>query len=248
MIDPNGICQVLTKVHGINVSMFDDPFLIQSIEKRMQETYCDSTINYCGYLEKHRDEAKLLKDSLQVHHSTFFRDPLVCALLERTILPGLIHNRSKANHKEIRIWSAGCAAGQEAYSVAILLEELLSRANKKLKYRIFATDLDEAVLIEAQAGIYPASALSNVSLDRVQTWFDQREGRYLIKPTIKQHVAFSVFDLLGEEQTCPPSSIFGDFDLVFCSNVLIYYKPEYQEQILEKLGHCFFHSRVFDHR
>jgi chemotaxis protein methyltransferase CheR len=239
MMNLDEIQYVLKKVHDIDIGLFDESFLLKSIEKRMQETHCDSMVNYCSTLEKNHDEGKFLLDSLYVHYSSFFRDPLTYALLERMILPELIHKKVAANHKEIRIWSAGCAAGQEAYSVAILLEEQLSSFHPKVKYRIFATDLDETVLSEAQAGLYPASALSHVSLERVQNWFDHQKNCYRIKPTIKHNIDFSVFDLLGDEQTCPPSSIFGDFDLVFCSNVLIYYKPENQDQILEKLTHCF---------
>ena len=95
--------------------------------------------------------------------------------------------------------------------------------------------MDEAVLAEARAGVYPSSALGNVSHKRVGTWFKKRKDQYLIKPALRQHIDYSVFDLLEEEHTSPPSSIFGDFDLIFCSNVLIYYKPDYQDQILGKI-------------
>ena len=236
MMDINGIADVIDQTYGINISVYDAAFLTKSIGERMRATHTDSTVSYCGYLKKNSKEAKILLDSLNIHYSIFFRDPLAYAILERSILPGLIQNRDCEKQKEIRVWSAGCAAGQEAYSIAMLLEEQICSNHQKIKYRIFATDWDEAVLAEASAGVYPPSALGNVSHKRVGSWFNKKKDQYLIKPALRQHIDFSVFDLLGEEHTSPPSSIFGEFDLIFCSNVLIYYKPDYQGQILEKLS------------
>jgi len=237
MIDLNKVADGIDQTYGINISVYDAAFLTKSVEERMRATHTDSTISYCGYLKNNSKEAKILLESLNIHYSIFFRDPLAFAILERSILPGLIQNRDCEKQKEIRVWSAGCAAGQVAYSIAMLLEEQICSNHQKVKYRIFATDWDEAILTEARAGVYPPSALGNVSHKRVSTWFNKGKDHYIIKPALRQHIDFSVFDLLGEEQTSPPSSIFGNFDLVFCSNVLIYYKPDFQSQILEKLSH-----------
>jgi len=162
------IASILMQVHGIQVAMLDDAFLAKSIEKRMQAIDCDSFDSYCSDLEKNHDEGKALRKCLRIHYSVFFRDPLIFALLERVILPMIMSNKTAGNHKELRIWSAGCAAGQEAYSIAMLLEEKKFGIYQKMKYRIFATDLDEAVLAKARSGVFSASALRNVSLDSAQ--------------------------------------------------------------------------------
>ncbi len=237
-MDFTQITQFFRQVYELELDMYDQSFLEKSIEKRMQETRCDSPEAYYAYLEQNQGEGDILHHSLHVHYSEFFRDPLTFALLERVILPELIQRKQTDKRNGIRIWSAGCAAGQEAYSIAILLEEAISNMVQGPNYRIFATDQDEPLLDEAHLGYYPADALSNVSLKRAQTWFFKQDENYAIKPSIRQHLDFSVFDLLQDRRSCPPASIFGDFDLVFCCNVLIYYRPEYRALILDKFTHC----------
>ncbi len=230
--------QVLTQVHGLDISMYDESFLVSSIEKRIQEKQFDSFEDYGVYLEYNPEESKNFSESLQIHFSKFFRDPLTFALLDKMIIPELIQKKITNQQKEIRVWSAGCAAGQEAYSIAILLEEMITSTNPGLNYRIFATDLDENVLNEARLGCYHADALNNVSLKRVQTWFTRQGESYVIQPALKQHVDFSIFDLVLEERSCPAVSIFGEFDLVFCCNLLIYYQTPNRKLILDKFSRC----------
>lgn len=238
MVNLSQLMQTLKQDLGMDFSMVDGTFLRNSIEKRMQETDCCSAEDYGICLQQNQNEGKLLSDSLHIHVSEFFRNPLTFAVLERLILPELMQKKKAGRRKEIRIWSAGCAAGQEAYSIAILLEEMLANAPHGLNYRIFATDLDETPLAEARLGHYAAATLSNLSLKRAQTWFTRQGESYVVQPSIRQHVDFSIFDLLEEGRGSPPASIFGDFDLVFCCNLLIYYRPEYRGLILDKFAHC----------
>ena len=144
----------------------------------------------------------------------------------------------RRRRKELRIWSAACAGGQEAYSLAILLEELKNGDSEKFNYRIFATDQDEAQVNEARKGEYPAAALNNLSLKRANQWFIRHGEKYTVKPGLKENMEFSVFDLFSENLSSPPGSIFGDFDLVFCANLLFYYKDKYRKTILDKTGNC----------
>lgn len=230
--------QMLKQLHGLDISMYEAAFLERSLEKRMQATGCDSPEDYCAWLEHNPAEGKILQNSLQNHTSQFFRAPLTFAVLEGMFLPELIHKKKKDKRSEIRIWSAGCAAGQEAYSLAILLEEALGNPHPGLTYRIFATDLDETRLDEARVGYYTAEALGNLSLKRLQTWFTRQAEGYRIKPALHKNINFSLFDLTQEERVCPADSIFGDFDLVVCCNVLIYYQPKSRNLMLDKFAHC----------
>jgi chemotaxis methyl-accepting protein methylase len=148
--------------------------------------------------------------------------------------PSPTHSRTRK--RELRIWSAACAAGQEAYSLAILLEELKSDYGNRFSYRIFATDQDESQVNAARNGQYHAVALNNLSLKRVGQWFTRKGETYTVKAELKKNMDFSVFDLFSENLSSPPGSIFGDFDLVFCANLLFYYKKEYRKIILEKTG------------
>jgi len=111
------ITELILQSSGIDLDKYDDSFLNKSIQKGVTETHCDSVGKYCSFLEQNIDERDYFIDSLQISYSEFFRNSLTFAVLERIILPSLIHNK---NSKEIRIWSSACALGQEAYSLAKL--------------------------------------------------------------------------------------------------------------------------------
>ncbi len=228
------INNVLSLLSEIDVSKYDESFLNTSLQKRINETLCGSEENYFSYLEENKMEAANFVDSLHISYSSFFRNQLTFSVLERIILPSLIQKKKDNKRKEIRIWSAACAAGQEVYSLAMLLEEFKNCDNEKLNYRIFAADQNEAQLIEARNGIYDAHALNNINLKRVNEWFIKNGAAYSVKPELKKNITFSVFDLFNEHLSCPPESIFGDFDLVICANLLFYYKPEFRKIILKK--------------
>jgi len=230
---------------GIDVSRYDATFLNKSFQKRMMETQCESEDAYCQLLEQHKNEVALFADSLHNSYSEFFRNPLTFAVLERIILPALFQKKKHTTNKEIRIWSAACAGGQEAYSIAMLLEELKNGNDEKLHYRIFATDQSEAQVNGARKGIYAAAELNNLNMKRVNKWFSKHAETYSIKPELKAHIDFSVFDLFSEQLSAPPASIFGDFDLVVCANLLFYYTPKFQKMIVEKTGNCLANNAYF---
>ena len=189
---------------------------------------------YCAFLEQSDRERTVFIDSLQISYSEFFRNPLTFAVLERIILPAIVLKKRNSARKEVRIWSVACAGGQEAYSLAILLEELRYGDTNEFSYRIFATDQSEAQVNEALKGVYISEALQNVSLKRAGEWFTREGDTYMVKPALKEHIEFSVFDLFNEQLCCPPASIFGDFDLIVCANFLFYYKNAYRNTLLKK--------------
>lgn len=232
------IIEVMSQKHGMDISMYNGSFLERSFEKRLSATGSNSSGAYLLHLSDDRNEAGTLLHSLSVSYSEFFRNPLTFALLEQMILPRLVEEMEKAGGTEIRIWSAACAAGQEAYSVAILLEELALTRGKAIPYRIFATDICERELVEAREGIYDVAAVKNVRLRHLSDCFSRRGETYAVAPRLRERVDFSLYDLLDGESTCPPACIFGDFDLIFCSNVLFYYRPELQQAILKKMQQC----------
>jgi len=229
---------VFLQSQGIDISRYDATFLNKSLQKRITETHCESEDAYCHFLEQNNNEGDLFADSLHNSYSEFFRNPLTFSVLERIILPSLLLKKNSSQNKEIRIWSAACANGQEAYSLAMLMEELKKGKDKKMNYRMFATDQCEAQVNEARKGIYSAAALNNLNMKRVNQWFIKHVDTYTVKPELKEHIDFSMFDLFSVHLSVPPASIFGDFDLVVCANLLFYYKPEFQKVIVEKTGNC----------
>ena len=239
------IANLLKSLYDIDVSRYDVNFLNKSFNKRMAEVHCSKAEEYCTLLEQNKNEGQIFLDSLQISYSEFFRNSLTFSVLERIILPSIILNKKKNKYKEIRVWSAACASGQESYSLAMLFEELRNAGNSNFNYRIFATDSSDSQVIEATKGQYSAEAINNLTLKRIKLWFTNHlpAGRpgadtYTIKPELKEHIDFSVFDLFSGQFSSPPGSIFGDFDLVVCANLLFYYKPEYRKIILEKTTGC----------
>jgi chemotaxis methyl-accepting protein methylase len=232
------IVQIMGGVHGLDVAAYDPSFLMTSIKKRGLSNHGDTLRAYGERLTRDRAEAEALFASLSICHSEFFRDPLTLALLEALILSALVEKRKRCGEGEIRVWSAACAAGQEAYSVAILLDDLANAFQSEVPYRIFATDVSEASLATGREGRYPADALQNVPLKYVERCFTRRGDVYEVVARLKDRVDFSYFDLISAPMACPPVSIFGDFDLAFCSNLLLYYREETRRTILKKIYEC----------
>ncbi len=226
---------VMNRVHGIDLSCYDDSVLSRSLETRCTETSSVTVDDYCKYLSGHREEADALSRSLQNSHSEFFRNPLTFALLESLVLPSLLKERQGTKGGSIRIWSAGCAAGEEAYSIAILLDKQVTASEQPVSYQIFATDISEDELARAKSGVYDVAKVQNVRLKHLYTYFHSCGDTYTVIPRLRDHIDFSRYNLLDKHSTSPPTSIYGNFDLIICANVLFYYRPEARQSILDKL-------------
>jgi len=229
------ITKVLSQTHGIDVSIYDETFLLNSIKKRYSENQFEKEKEYVALLQNDKMETAILINSLQNNYSIFFRNSLTFSVLEKIIFPSIIQNIKTNKKKEIRIWSAACAGGHEAYSISILLNELNNDDKEKFNYRIFATDKIDKNIAISQSGKYEMCDLKNVSLNRLENWFTKKSDSYFVKPTLKKNIEFSEFDLLDKESQSPSASIFGDFDVIICANLLFYYKEEYRKIILHKL-------------
>ena len=227
-----------TGLNSTDISRYDEQFLRTTLQKRFQEIQCANTDDYLEVIKHNTEEVSFFLKSLQIGYSEFFRNSLTFSILEKIILPSLIQKKKVSKRKEIRIWSAACSGGQESYSLAMVMEELKNGDAEKYSYRIFATDQNEALVNEARKGNYSEKALNNLSLKRVNQWFTKRGDSYTVKQELKNNIDFSVFDLFNGLFSCPPASIFGDFDIVVCANLLFYYKDEYRQAILEKTGNC----------
>jgi chemotaxis protein methyltransferase CheR len=230
--------KIMKQFYRFEISKYNDDFLNRVLEKRVIQSNEPSFESYCKRLIDDRLEAERFINSLQITYSEFFRNPLTFSCLEQIILPALIEKKKKEGQKEIRIWVAACASGQEAYSVAMLCDELQNNANHNISFRIFASDINPVEIESATKGSYPISMLGNVSLKRLKKYFHKAGDHYKIIPKLKELIDFSHFDLLNEQSGCPPSSIFGNFDILFCVNLLYYYKPEYQKKILKRFHQC----------
>jgi chemotaxis methyl-accepting protein methylase len=229
---------ILLQRHGIDVSNYDKDFLEKSFQKSMGKMIHPSIENYLTLLRQNPEEAAAFAASLQVNYSKFFRNPLTFSVLEKMILPSLLRRNMEKKNNMLRFWSAACAAGQEAYSLAMLLEELNANAEHKSRYMIFATDINETSLKLAANGTYTVEELQDLILERAGRWFHEQGNTYVINPDLKKNINFSVFNLADDRWSSPPASIFGKFDLVFCANLLFYYKESCRTAIIEKISNC----------
>jgi chemotaxis protein methyltransferase CheR len=218
-----------------DLSVYNDTFLRNTINSRRVELGIETNLGYLNYLENVPDEPSRLFSQLRNSYSEFFRNSLTFSLLEQAVIPKLFDEKAKNNSGEIRAWSAGCSAGQEAYSLAILCEEFKINRMQELNCRIFATDNSVKEIELARKGVFDFKSVKNTKLGFIEKYFLRNENEFQLIETMRQQVDFSQYDLLEQGSNSPPASIWGDFDLIMCCNVLFYYKPECQQIILKKI-------------
>ena len=213
--------RVLDKT-GFNLSYFKPTFLSRRINVRMKVLNITNGSEYADLLKSESDEILSLYDSISINVTKFFRDKQVWNTFSKNIVPKLFDGET---NKTIRIWSAGCATGEEPYSIAIMLQEYLKDRNYKIK--IIATDINSHFLTEAKKGIFSISALQNLNSNLIEKYFSNSgRDQYIVNKKIKDMITFQ----LGDIGTHPVSYL----DVVFCRNLLIYYNSNAQDLILNK--------------
>ena len=229
---------LMKEAHGVDISIFEISFLRNIIKSRMNDLAIINIADYFLYLGNTPGEDVEIKRYLYNSFSEFFRNTLTFSYIELVILPAMILQKKKDNEKEIRVWSAACASGQEAYSLAIIFDELVKSTQTDVDCHIFATDINPEVLDYARRGVYQEPNLNKVPFKRVNTYFTLQNGKYKVLPRLGNYIDFSLFDLLSDKLNCPPASIYGNFDLIFCTNVLFYYNSAFRQRIIQKVSNC----------
>ena len=210
---------------GFDFSNYKTPTILRRLSRLMAATGCQSLSEYMDHLKVHPEEYQRLVSSFLIKVTEFFRDPELFRSLRESVMPQLISYASK-NSKELRLWSAGCATGEEAYSLAILVAECLPERSEGLIVRIFATDLDENAISFARRGLYSADALKEVPEDMLKKYFVGVDGSYEVSKRIRSMTVFGQHDFA---QRAP----FPRIDLALCRNVLIYFTKELQQRALQ---------------
>jgi two-component system CheB/CheR fusion protein len=216
------ICTLLRAKTGHDFSQYKESTLLRRIQRRMQVTQVDKVGNYVERLRKDPGEVDLLFQDLLIGVTHFFRNREAFAMLETNVIPKLFENCVDGC---IRVWVAGCATGEEAYSIAILLREYMQKTGNEPRVQIFATDIDERALEFARAGAYGEAILRDVSAKRVKQFFSVRGALYQVSKDIREMCVFSLHDLIKD----PP---FSRLDLITCRNVLIYMDADLQNRVL----------------
>jgi two-component system CheB/CheR fusion protein len=226
-IDPElrRLLRHLRERHGIDFTAYKLPTIMRRLWRRVAAADVPTIADYRRYLEAHPEEEQRLIADFLIKVTRFFRDPALFARLREEIIPELV-DAARAEGRELRVWSAGCATGEEAYSLAVLVAEALGQTPTRPPVRIFATDLDETALAFARRGVYPASALADMPPELVERYFAEHDGAYEVTKQVRGLIVFGNHDLAQR----PP---FPAIDLVMCRNVLIYFTAELQRRALE---------------
>ena len=231
------ILDYLLEKRGFDFSGYHPAMLERRIGQRLTATSSKDFGDYLCCLQRNAPELDRLLDVLTINVSRFFRDTLTFELIADRILPAMVRDKIQARDHSLRVWSAGCARGEEPYSLAIIFHELLRKEEVAMNLHLFATDIDGGALVDAGGALYPLSSVENIKHRLLTKYFTPEGISFRLMPEIKERVTFSLYDMLDKKHGVPPESVFGNFDLVVCRNLLIYFNTEYQETIFEKLYH-----------
>ncbi len=226
----SGMKQILLQLRkstGHDFSLYKKSTIGRRIERRMAQHHIEDVAVYARYLKENPAEIDLLFKELLIKVTSFFRDPEAFVALKQTILPALL--AGKPEGYVFRVWVAGCSSGEEAYSIAIVLLELLderkARHDQELAIQIYATDLDDEAIGVARAGRYPPNIAQNVTPERLRRFFVKDEAGYKIKKDLRDKVVFALQNVVKD----PP---FTKLDLLSCRNLMIYLEVELQNRLI----------------
>ena len=221
--DLSVILQLVKKGTGVDFTHYKINTIRRRIIRRMLLFKLDTLKEYATYLKQHSEEVSRLYQDLLINVTTFFRDPDSLEYLKKTLLPGILKTKNETN--PFRIWIPACSTGEEAYSLAIILMEILGERHTNIPIQIFATDLSELAIAKARLGLYSRNDLINVSAKRLQRFFTKIDGSYRISKSIRDIVVFAPHNIFKD----PP---FSRLDIVSCCNVLIYLDTVLQKKII----------------
>ena len=220
------IAKILAQHEDIDFSHYKTSTLSRRIQRRYLISGCQNIDEYIRILEDSAEERSILRHDLLISVTQFFRDRLAWDFLEREVIPQLI---AKAKpQEEIRCWVTACATGEEAYSLAILLDEAVEQADKAVRYKIFATDIDKSALEKATQGIYPHTITNDINPERLERYFLRRDNSWQVIRKLREKLLFAPHDLTKDAG-------FTRMDLISCRNVLIYLQSDLQQQVLRNL-------------
>ncbi len=217
------ILAYLRQTKGHDFSQYKTKTIMRRLGRRMAVHNIDSVARYAQLLKRDPGEADILVQDFLIRVSKFFRDPAAFKVLEEEVIPALFEGRSF--ERPLRVWVPGCSTGEEAYSIAMLLEEQMSGLMRDYRIQVFATDIDVVALEVARAGRYPTTIEADVSPERLRRFFTKQNGVYQVSKPLRDMLVFAEQSLIKD----PP---FSRMDLVSCRNVLIYLQADLQKRVL----------------
>ncbi|MCB0182147.1 MAG: hypothetical protein KDI62_28235, partial [Anaerolineae bacterium] len=228
---PEGDSEALTRIFaqlraktGHDFTHYKRSTILRRIGRRLQVNQISTMTEYLAYLRQNPDEVQALFKDFLISVTNFFRDPDAFAALEKQTISEIFQHKGSKN--QIRVWVAGCATGEEAYSIAILLNEYASMLTSPPSIQVFATDIDDEAIAFAREGFYPESIAADISPERLRRFFVDEVGGYRVKKEIRETVLFAIHNLIEDAP-------FSKLDLISCRNLLIYLDRNVQEKVFE---------------
>lgn len=219
------LLEFVKRNRGFDFTGYKRASLIRRFDRRMQMVNIKTYIHYIEYLEAHPEEFNHLFNTLLINVTSFFRDRSAWDYISSEIIPQIADR--KAPGESIRIWSAGCASGEEAYTIAIMIAEVIGMEQFCDRIKIYATDVDEEALTVARQATYSIEDLTGLLPQQIEQFFEQTENSYTFRKDLRRSVIFGRHDLI---QDAPISKI----DLLICRNTIMYFNAETQTRILSR--------------
>ncbi len=215
--------RLLRETYGLDFSLYKPSTVVRRTERRLQINGLHTLEDYVAQLREHREELDSLYRDLLIGVTSFFRDPSAFQLLEHGIISELLHKLPEGG--EFRAWVAGCATGEEAYSLAMLVHEQIVKSGKQIHAKIFATDVHSKSLEFAAAGNYNEQAVESVTAKRLNAYFIRTDKGYRVSPELRNMVVFAPHNIIKDAP-------FTRLNLITCRNLLIYLMPMAQKKAL----------------
>ncbi len=223
------IAQIIHQALGVDFTHYKSNTMRRRITRRVVLHKLESMKEYEAFLQDSPKEVETLYQEVLIGVTSFFRDPSAYAALTRLVFPRLLSGRSR--QEPLRLWVVGCSTGEEAYSLAIACIECAESLHCTVPLQIFATDLNHLAIATARAGLYPKEIAREVSQERLQRFFTEEEDGYRISKAIRDRCIFSRHNVLAD----PP---FSRVDFISCRNMLIYFDPVLQQQVVPMLHYA----------
>jgi len=211
---------------GLDFSEYREQHLYRRTSRHMRSKGFQDIDTYLTWLSQNPSEYEGLIEVFTIHYTMFFRDPELFDIVSSQVFPLLAERKESVGSRLMRVWCAGCATGEEAYSVGMLLRDFVSK-REALQGVVIGTDIDLASLERARRGVFPRESLKSLPIEGRERWFVKRNDLFRIEPSIRQMVRFKLHDLVTDMPL-------EGMDLIFCRNVLIYFKGALQERIIRK--------------
>lgn len=220
------VLQLIEKSCGYDFHNYKTPTIMRRITRRMQQVGKNSFNDYYEHLQTSPEECRVLGKEFLIGVTKFFRDTPAFTIFEQEVLPELV--KTKSSGSTLKIWVTACSTGQEAYTIAMMVDNYLRTVGKELELKIFATDIDIDAIEQASKGIFPAAAVEDVPPDFLGRYFLKHGDQYVIEPSLRKKIVFARHNILKD----PP---FIKNDVITCRNMLIYMNSILQRKVLSTL-------------